>query len=575
MLPDIGRVSLEDAETGRNLRGEHVRPPGARGVRQRRDHAPAGTRSRRSCAAPGWMPSPCARTRIICPRCVRSSSSASAASPAAKCKSGQSKRLVALARRRTASLPVRSARVLSAAAGLLSCLLRLCPARTPRPLRPAAIRVSRRTSAPSCRRSRISLSGSLLWLVVAAVSLLLAGLVAWYLLRRPKTPKPAGPTTHPARGCPTAGSRNSKHGWTAWTRGLSGRSVRRAAGLHRRRIPHAAPAADLAGVSGVGGGVAGFLAQRAHAPGRVPGRLRPAQVCPARRHPGRQARAAGPGGWSSSTQRSRSSPRLLPPALLPPRHCLPANADRPSASAHAHGSERSYRKLHTGSRIFPVEAGPPACFAYCSLAVMNWHDLAGFGFAQPGAGSGCCSPARPCWRCGTGRAGGRRPWCIRPRRCSSRSAVRGPARAGAFSGVLLALATAAGVLALARPQLSNSFTQVEASGIDIMIALDVSRSMLTEDFQIGGQPRQPRGRHQGNHPALHRLAAQRPHRHARLRRAALSRQSADARPRLAHRKPRPREDRPRRGRHGHRFGHRLGLPTGSRTARPRAASSCC
>ncbi len=41
------------------------------------------------------------------------------------------------------------------------------------------------------------LSGSLLWLVVAAVSLLLAGLVAWYLLRRPKAPKPSGPRLTP------------------------------------------------------------------------------------------------------------------------------------------------------------------------------------------------------------------------------------------------------------------------------------------------------------------------------------------------------------------------------------------
>ncbi len=35
------------------------------------------------------------------------------------------------------------------------------------------------------------LKGGVLWLVVAATSLLLAGLVAWYLLRRPRT-KPAG-----------------------------------------------------------------------------------------------------------------------------------------------------------------------------------------------------------------------------------------------------------------------------------------------------------------------------------------------------------------------------------------------
>lgn len=52
----------------------------------------------------------------------------------------------------------------------------------------------------------------------------------------------------------------------------------------------------------------------------------------------------------------------------------------------------------------------------------------------------------------------------------------------------LALATlAAFVMALARPQLGKSLTQVEASGIDIMLVLDVSGSMLTKDFTIGGE----------------------------------------------------------------------------------------
>ena len=61
------------------------------------------------------------------------------------------------------------------------------------------------------------------------------------------------------------------------------------------------------------------------------------------------------------------------------------------------------------------------------------------------------------------------------------------ARAGRFRGVLLLGALTAGILGLARPQLLNSFTQIEASGIDIMIALDVSRSLLTEDFTLGGK----------------------------------------------------------------------------------------
>ena len=39
---------------------------------------------------------------------------------------------------------------------------------------------------------------------------------------------------------------------------------------------------------------------------------------------------------------------------------------------------------------------------------------------------------------------------------------------------------------MARPQLGKTLTQVEASGIDIMLVLDVSQSMLTKDFSVGG-----------------------------------------------------------------------------------------
>ena len=41
------------------------------------------------------------------------------------------------------------------------------------------------------------------------------------------------------------------------------------------------------------------------------------------------------------------------------------------------------------------------------------------------------------------------------------------------------------VLALSRPQLGKTLNQIEASGIDIMLVLDVSGSMLTKDFTIG------------------------------------------------------------------------------------------
>lgn len=61
------------------------------------------------------------------------------------------------------------------------------------------------------------------------------------------------------------------------------------------------------------------------------------------------------------------------------------------------------------------------------------------------------------------------------------------ARAGKFLRALMFLSLAFFAVAMARPQLGKSLTQVEASGIDIMLALDVSGSMLTKDFTIGGE----------------------------------------------------------------------------------------
>lgn len=58
-------------------------------------------------------------------------------------------------------------------------------------------------------------------------------------------------------------------------------------------------------------------------------------------------------------------------------------------------------------------------------------------------------------------------------------------RAGAFLAALAYLALASFVIALARPQLGSEITRVQASGVDIMLVLDVSRSMLAEDFTIG------------------------------------------------------------------------------------------
>ena len=60
-------------------------------------------------------------------------------------------------------------------------------------------------------------------------------------------------------------------------------------------------------------------------------------------------------------------------------------------------------------------------------------------------------------------------------------------RAGDFLTGLLYLALVFLILALARPQEGKTITRTQASGVDIMLVIDVSRSMLAEDFTIGAQ----------------------------------------------------------------------------------------
>ena len=60
-------------------------------------------------------------------------------------------------------------------------------------------------------------------------------------------------------------------------------------------------------------------------------------------------------------------------------------------------------------------------------------------------------------------------------------------RAGAILTALRWLVLAALVAALAQPRLANSHTEVKASGIDIVAAIDLSGSMETPDFAIGNQ----------------------------------------------------------------------------------------
>src|SRR5512139_2552637 len=72
------------------------------------------------------------------------------------------------------------------------------------------------------------------------------------------------------------------------------------------------------------------------------------------------------------------------------------------------------------------------------------------------------------------------------------AAVRavGPGRRTRWQWVLPALrftAFALIVLALARPQLGKAASQIYTEGIDIMLAVDVSGTMLAEDFAVDGQ----------------------------------------------------------------------------------------
>lgn len=60
-------------------------------------------------------------------------------------------------------------------------------------------------------------------------------------------------------------------------------------------------------------------------------------------------------------------------------------------------------------------------------------------------------------------------------------------RTGNWLLLLPVLAGAFMILAMARPQLAHGRTQVNASGIDIMLDLDVSGSMQALDFKLGGR----------------------------------------------------------------------------------------
>jgi Ca-activated chloride channel family protein len=60
-------------------------------------------------------------------------------------------------------------------------------------------------------------------------------------------------------------------------------------------------------------------------------------------------------------------------------------------------------------------------------------------------------------------------------------------RAGRWLWLLPVLAAAFMIVGMARPQLAHGRTEVSASGIDIMLGLDVSGSMRALDFKVGGE----------------------------------------------------------------------------------------
>src|ERR1700690_3332656 len=60
-------------------------------------------------------------------------------------------------------------------------------------------------------------------------------------------------------------------------------------------------------------------------------------------------------------------------------------------------------------------------------------------------------------------------------------------RAGEILAALRWLVLALFIVALAQPRLMKSATTVKASGVDIVVAIDLSGSMETPDFAIGNQ----------------------------------------------------------------------------------------
>ncbi len=89
------------------------------------------------------------------------------------------------------------------------------------------------------------------------------------------------------------------------------------------------------------------------------------------------------------------------------------------------------------------------------------------------------------WRGRTGRAGAVLfPTAERVRAVAGRRRTR----PGAWLGALRVLSVLFLVIALARPKRVEATSEVEASGIDVMLVVDVSGSMEALDFHLAGEP---------------------------------------------------------------------------------------
>lgn len=111
--------------------------------------------------------------------------------------------------------------------------------------------------------------------------------------------------------------------------------------------------------------------------------------------------------------------------------------------------------------------------------------VGGFSFAHPWSLYGLLALPIIAWL--KGRLGGTPGVLFSSTKCLLNLGSQRRARAGGFLASLFYVAMALLIVALARPQFGQTIKHIKASGIDIMLVLDVSGSMSTEDYKIGNQ----------------------------------------------------------------------------------------